>query len=96
MAAALRARTVQPAGHGVRPADGGGLAGQEGVLGVVLARQVAAADGQDHGAVPLQEGGERGFILAGPEAFQQPAVAVFRGGCGTGQGGEMTEDGSEP
>jgi hypothetical protein len=45
--------------------------------------------------VPLQEGGERGFILAGPEAFQQPAVAVFRGGCGTGQGAEMTEDGSE-
>jgi hypothetical protein len=64
-------------------------------LGVVLAREVAAADGQDHGAVPLQQGGERGLIPAGPEAFWQPAAAVFRGGYGTGQGAEMTEDGSE-
>src|SRR5262249_28415632 len=48
--------------------------GLEGVIGVVGVVQDTAADALDHAAVPLDEGGEGGFVAVAGEASQQLAV----------------------
>ncbi|HEX5270403.1 MAG TPA: hypothetical protein VFW33_07955 [Gemmataceae bacterium] len=71
---------VEPAGHGVGLADGGGFPGQEqeggleGVLGVVGVRQRAMADGEHHRAVPPDELGEGRLVTARDEVPDEPAV----------------------
>jgi hypothetical protein len=49
----------------------------EGVLGIVVAQQ-AAADAPHHRAVPPDESGEGGFVVAFDETAQQFAVAKPR------------------
>jgi hypothetical protein len=91
VAGSVEGDAVEPAGQALGAGQRGGLAqqgeegGLEGVLGGVGVAQDAAADGQDHRAVPADEQGE-GVLLAGvAEARQQLAVGQVRGGAAPGQ-----------
>jgi hypothetical protein len=65
--------------------DGSGAAdedqegGLEGVLGVGLVAQDAAADTQDHGAVTAQQGLKSGPVVARDKALQEVAVSSLGG-----------------
>jgi hypothetical protein len=67
---------VEPAGEGRCPAYETGLAGKdeerglEGVLGVGLVPERAAADVQHHGPVTAQQDKESSFVLSGTEALE--------------------------
>ena len=76
---------MQPAAQGVAGADRAGLPGQdqegglEGVLDVVLVPQDGAAGGQDHRAVPGDQGLEGGLVAVGGVTGQELAVAQADG-----------------
>src|SRR5262249_3376485 len=71
---------VQPAAQGQLAPQGSRLAGQdqegrlEGVLGLVPVAENALANGEDHGPVPPQQGGEGVAVPGGQEAVQQLPV----------------------
>jgi hypothetical protein len=89
---------VQPVAHGLGLADRVGLAGEdeegglESVLGVVQAAEHAPADAQDHGAVPLDQGGEGRLLPPLGEALEQLRVAEVRDTLGASQAAEVAEN----
>src|SRR5262249_52953954 len=54
----------------------------ESVLRVRTVAQNAAADAQDHRAVPVQQGCKRRFVAVREESSQESAIAVLRERCG--------------
>jgi hypothetical protein len=61
---------MEPARQGVPPADGSGFLGEqqerslESVFHILPRPQLPAADTQDEAAVPFDESGERGLVIA--------------------------------
>jgi hypothetical protein len=64
----------------------------ENILGIVPVVQHAAADAQDHGAVPLYQGGEGGFLMLRGEAFDQLPVWHLALGLCRRQLAEVSQD----
>ena len=93
--------TMEPAAQRVVDSNRAGLPGkdQEGclerILGVVRAAEDAAADGQDHGAVAGDQGGEGGLVSPGGEPLQQLGVRQAAGRSRAEEGLEVPQDGPE-
>src|SRR5262249_22190230 len=75
--------SVERAGQGLALADRAGLPGQEeeggleGVLGILLLAQGAAADAQHHRPVPPQQRLERRLVVPGQEGVEQVTVGLL-------------------
>jgi hypothetical protein len=88
---------VEPVAQTFLVADSAGAArqhkegGLEGVLGVVLVAEDAAAHAQDHGPVSLNQGGESGLVAVVGEALEQLTVAKTVGSFGRCQLAEVAE-----
>src|SRR5262249_49870727 len=65
----------------------------EDILGLVLIIEDAAADAQDHRAVPPHQGSEGGLVAVADEAAQQFAVALAVGGSAAEQPAKMADGG---
>jgi hypothetical protein len=77
--------------NGASPARQHQEGGLEGVLGVLLVAKDAAAQTQDHGPVPLNQGGKGRLIAVTSEALEQLAVAEAVGRFGRRQFTEVSE-----
>jgi hypothetical protein len=87
----------EPAAEGALTVEAGGFTGEdeegglEGVLGVLLVTQDAAAQAEHERSVALYEGGEGGLLTAVDESLQQVRI----GGVRPGQGGEPAAEAGE-
>jgi hypothetical protein len=92
---------VQPAAQGLRCPQRAGLADQdeegglEGVGGVGLVLQDAAADAQDHGAVPPDQGREGRLVAVVQEQPEQFRVGRSPNGGGEAGGAQLLDHAPE-
>src|SRR5262249_29622929 len=88
---------VQPGSQGLVVADGVGLlrqgeeGGLEGILGVLLVVQDVAANTGDQRAMPVDQGGKGGPVVAGGESVQQLVVIQLRAGLADDEPAEATD-----
>jgi hypothetical protein len=93
--------SMKPAGQRLALANGGGPpcqeqeGGLEGVLGVLLVAEPAAAQVEDHGPVPPQHRLEGRLVVVAQEGADQFAVGPLVGGPVGGQVADVAEDRSQ-
>ncbi len=96
-----KCHAVQPASQRFAAADCSGPFCQDeerrlgGVLGVLFIAKNLAADPQDHGCVPVDEGCKRGFGILAPaleELFEQLPVGQAAGGAGVEEGFDLLDE----